>query len=436
MSPHPDLNKLAREMRGPSPLRGSALLLVIISFLISAGTWAYLTEIDDVTRVDGRIVPSADLQVIEATEPGVLQSLNVREGQIVEQDDLLMEFDTTQIDSQLGQEQQRAYGLMARAQRLQAEIDGAELQFDAQLIRGAPTVVQSETALYQGRQAELQDEIAVLERQRQQKHREYEEGLVDQVTADETLRVLAEERAIMAPLVEKQMEPATTLLTLRRSEAEWRGRKVRAEAVSSRLNTGLDEIDDRIRATRSRFRSAALTDLALATAELAALQPVLPALRDRASRARIRSPIRGIVNRIHRSTLGGLARSGEELIEIVPLDDTLLVEAYVRPEDIAFLHAGQPVKVKITAYDFARYGGLDGEIIRIGADTITRSERNDEEVFVVEIRTSNTMLDARGIAVEIIPGMIAEVDILSGRKSVMDYVLQPVVKIKNRALRE
>lgn len=436
MSRHPDLDALARELCGRSPLRGSILLLVILTCLLAAGIWAYLTELDDVTRVDGRIVPSADVQVIEATEPGVLQSVHVREGQVVEKNALLLELDATQIDSQLSQEQQRAFGLMARIQRLQAEIDGSELTFDARLIDGAPTVVRSETALFQGRQAELRAEIAILERQRQQRHREYEEGLVDQVTADETLKVLAEERAIMAPLVERQMEPATTLLTLRRSEAEWKGRKVRAEAVTNRLKTGLNEIDDRIRATRSRFRSAALTDLALATAELAALQPALPALRDRALRALVRSPVRGIVNRIHRTTIGGLARSGEELIEIVPLDDTLLVEAFVRPEDIAFLHAGQPVKVKITAYDFARYGGLDGEIIRIGADTITRSERNDEEVFVVEIRTSNTMLDASGVAVEIIPGMIAEVDILAGRKSVLDYLVQPVVKIKDQALRE
>ncbi len=436
MSQHPDLAQLAREMRGRSPLRGSLLLIVILACLLAAGTWAYLTELDDVTRVDGRIVPSGDLQMIEATEPGVLQALHVREGEVVETGTLLMELDTTQIESQLSQEQQRAYGLMARVQRLQAEIEGTDLRFDAKLITGAPNVVKSETALYQGRQAELSAEVAILERQRQQKHQEYEEGLVDQVTADATLKVLAEERAIMAPLVEQRMEPATTLLTLRRSEAEWQGRKVRAEAATSRLKTGLDEIDDRIKATRSRFRTAALTDLALATAELAALEPALPALRDRASRAQVRSPVRGIVNRIHRTTIGGLARSGEDLIEIVPLDDSLLVEAYVRPEDIAFLHAGQPVKVKITAYDFARYGGLDGEILRIGADTITRSERNDEEVFVVEIRTSSTMLDAQGIAVEIIPGMIAEVDILSGKKSVLDYILQPVVKIKDQALRE
>lgn len=436
MSRHPDLDTLAREMRGRMPLRGSLLLIAILACLGSAVLWAAYTELDDVVRANGRIVPSADVQVIEATEPGVLQALHVREGQVVDQGTLLMELDATQIASELSQEQQRAFGLMTRAQRLKAEIYGGDLHFDETLIRGAPDVVRSETALFQGRQTELAAEIAILSRQREQRQREYEEGLVDQVTAVETLSVLAEERAIMAPLVEQRMEPATTLLALRRSEAEWQGRKIRAEAVIRRLQTGLDEVDDRISAARSRFRSAALTDLALVTAELAAVQPALPALRDRAARAQIRAPVRGIVNRIHRTTIGGLARGGEELIEIVPLDDSLLVEAYVQPQDIAFLHAGQNVKVKITAYDFARYGSLDGEIIRIGADTITRSERSEEEVFVVEIRTSNTILDAGGVAVEIIPGMIAEVDILSGRKSVLDYLIQPVVKVKDQALRE
>jgi adhesin transport system membrane fusion protein len=417
-------------------MRGSLLLIVILCCLITAGLWAHYTELDDVVRADGRIVPSGDIQLIEAAEPGVLLDVLVREGQVVEAGTLLMEFDASQIDSELSQEQQRAFGLMARAQRLQAEIDGLDLQFAKVLIQGAPEVVQSESALYQGRQTELGAEIAILERQRQQRQQEYEEGLVDQIMAQETLAVLAEERAIMAPLVEQRMEPATTLLTLRRSEAEWRGRKVRAEAVITRLRSGLDEIDDRIGSVRSRFRSAALTDLAMVTAELAALEPVLPALRNRAERAQVRTPVRGVVNRIYKSTTGGLARSGEELIEIVPLDDTLLVEAYVRPEDIGFLHAGQRVKVKITAYDFARYGGLRGEIIRIGANTIARSDRSEEEVFVVEIRTENTMLDAKGIAVEIIPGMIAEVDILSGRKTVLEYLIQPVLKIKDQALRE
>lgn len=437
MSRHRDLHALAREMRGRSPVRGSLLLFAILAFLLAAGAWAAMTEIDDVTRVDGRIVPSGDVQVIEAAETGVLQALHVSEGEIVEEGTLLMELDGVLLTSQRDQEQQRAFGLMARIERLQAEIDGAaELIFSKDLIARAPDVIRSEAALFHGRLAELAAEIEILENQRNQRRREFEEGLADREIAAETLAVLSEERALIEPLVNRGVEPATSLLSLRRTEAEWRGRMVRAEAAIGRLGTALEEIDERIAAERSRYRAAALTDLALATAELAALRPALPALESRAERARIRAPVRGVVNRLHRVTLGSTARAGEELIEIVPLDDSLLVEAYVRPADIAFLYPGQPVRVKITAYDFSRYGSLEGEIVRIGADTITRSERDDEQVFVVEIRTTDTILDADGVAVEIMPGMVAEVDILAGRKTVADYLLQPVIRVRDRAFRE
>lgn len=436
MARNRELDALAQEMRGRSPLRGSLLLLIILLFLVSAVVWAAKTELDDVTRADGRIVPTGDIQVIQAAEPGVLLAVYVTEGQLVEAGTVLMELDGAALTSQLNQEQQRAFGLMARIERLKTEIDGSTLKFSGELMQSAADVVRSETALYTGRRTELQDEVDVLEQRRHQRRQDYQEGLVDIETARETLAVLAEERAMMAPLVERGIEPGTTLLSMRRTEAEWNGRAIRAKAALERLQSGLDEIDTQIVAQRSRYRAAALTDLALATAELAALKPTLPALESRAARAQLRSPVRGIVNRIHRSTIGGTARSGEELIEIVPLDDALLVEAYVRPADIAFLYPGQPVKVKITAYDFSRYGSLDGEITRIGADAVTRSTRNDEEVFVIGIRTKGNMLDAAGVKVEIIPGMIAQVDILSGRKTVLDYLIRPVVRVKERALRE
>lgn len=431
-----DLDQLAREMRGSSPFRGSLLLGVILLFLIVAGIWASITEIDDVTRAEGRIVPSRDIQVIQATEPGVLQALHVIEGEVVDVGAVLMELDGIQLASQLDQEQQRAYGLMARIQRLQAEIDSIDLEFPDVLIRQAAAVVRSETALYHGRLAELQAEIDILERQRGQRRQELEEGRVDRLTAEETLALLDEEMTMISPLVERGLEPETTLLEMRRRESEWRGRSTRAQAALTRLQSGLDEIDDQIAARRSRYRAAALSDLALATAELAALEPSLPALASRADRSVIRAPVRGVVNRIHRSTLGGLARAGEDLIEIVPLDDSLLVEAYVRPADIAFIYPGQPVKVKITAYDFSRYGSLNGEIVRIGADAVTRSERDPEEFFIVYVRTDDAFLDADGTAVEIIPGMVAEIDILAGRKTVLEYLTRPVVRVRDRALRE
>lgn len=436
MARRADLDTLAREMQGRQPWRGSLLLGVILLFFLTAGVWAARTEIDDVTRAEGRIVPSSDIQMIQATEPGVLLAVHVVEGDIVEDGQILMELDGMQLSSALDQEQQRAYGLMARITRLQAEIDRVALRFPDTLIQQAAAVVASESALYHARQDELASEIDIMERQRRQREEQFAEAQVDLANARDTLEIITEERAMMEPLVRRRVEPETTLLEIRRRESEWRGRELRAQASLARLQEGLEEIDDQIRALRARHRSAALADLSLATAELAALEPSLPALRDRAERAALRAPMRGVVNRIHRRTLGSLARPGEDLIEIVPLDDTLLVEGFVRPADIAFVYPGQPVKVKITAYDFSRYGSLDGEITRIGADAVTRSERDPEEFFMVHIRTEDNFLDADGVVVEVMPGMVAEVDILAGRKTVLQYLTTPVVRVKDRAFRE
>lgn len=431
-----DLDSLSRELRGGSMIRSSLLLFVILGCLIAAGVWAAVTEIDDVTRGDGRIVPSRSVQVVQAAETGVLQALHVAAGEVVDEGALLMELDRTMLASQLDQERQRAAGLMARIARLQAEIDGVEaLVFAPELVQATPQVVRSELALFAARRTELQAEIDVLERQRSQRRQEYEEGLVDAETASATLGIIEEEIAIIAPLVERRVEPETTMLGLRRNLAEWRGREVRARAGLLRLEAALDEIDDRIAALRSRGRAEALSQLSIATAELAELETRLPALAQRVTRSELRAPVRGVVNQINLTTLGGVAQAGEPLIEIVPLDDSLLVEAYLRPADIAFLYPGQPVRVKITAYDFSRYGGIEGEITRIGADAVQRPDR-EGPVFVVQVRTSTNILDADGAAVEIIPGMVAEVDILSGRRTVLDYLTQPIVRVKDRALRD
>ncbi len=431
-----DFDRLYRDMRGKSPLRASLLLLLIIAFLLSAGVWAWNTELDDVTRGDGRIVPTGNIQIIQAAETGVLQALHVREGEVVEQDDLLMELDRTIVASQLDQEQQRAAALRARILRLQTFIDGKDaLIFPDQIVQHTPEVAKSETALFMARQREIADEIQVYERQRSQRQQEYEEGQVDAQTARETLALVDEEIEILRPLVERRVEPEIRLLGLRRSRAEWSGRVVRAKAALVRLRAALEEVDDRIRAYRARTEAEALSELAIATAELAELETRLPALQERVARSDLRASMRGIVNQIHLTTLGGLAKAGDPLIEIVPLDDTVLVEAYIRPSDIAFLYPGQPVRVKITAYDFTRYGALNGEIIRIGADAVTREDR-DEQAFVVQIRTSTNILDADGAALEVVPGMVAQVDILAGKKTIAEYLKKPIVRVRERAFQE
>ncbi len=431
-----DLDALAREMRGRTPLRASLLLFVIVGVVVSALLWAGLTEIDDVTRAPGKVVPAADVQRIQATEDGIIRRVFVEEGAVVEAGTPLLELDALVQTSQLDREVQRALALQARIERLSAEIDARPLAFPPALDRDAPELTASERALHAGRAADLAAQIAVLDRQRQQRLQEKDAARIELETAQRSMAITAEERDLLAPLVERGIEPRTTLLSLRQREEDLTGRIAGAQSALARLDSALLEVEDSIAATRSRFRAESLRELADATSELATLRPALPALESLAARAVLRAPVKGVVNRLHRRTLGGAVRAGEDVAEVVPLDDRLLIEAYVAPQDIAFLRTGQPVRVKITAYDFTRYGMLDGEILRIGANAIRRDERDEAEVFVITVRTEGAIVDADGAQVQILPGMTAEVDVLAGKRRVIDYLLQPLERVRARAFQD
>ena len=436
MTAQRDLNRLVTEMKGRTSLGASALLITICAIIGGVLFWAWITEIDDVTRAPGRVVPAGDVQQVQAVEEGVIRAVLVEEGARVKAGDALVELDGLVQTSQLDREVQRAIALEARIERLSAEIDGRPPVFSAEIEASAPELVVSERALYAGRAAALSSEIRVLGRRLDQRRQEQLQARTEIDSATRTRAILAEERAIIAPLVERRVEPQTTLLTLRRQEEEIDGRIAAAQASLARLQTAMAEEVDTIDATRSKFAAEALAELSDATAELAALRPSLPALKSMAARAVLRAPVAGIVNRLYRRTIGGAVRAGEMVAEIVPIDDALLVEAYVMPQDIAFLRPDQPVRVKLTAYDFTRYGALEGRILRIGADAVRRSDRDEAEVYVIVVRTQGALHDADGAQVRIIPGMIAEIDILAGRRRVIDYLLQPLERVRARAFRE
>ncbi len=426
---------LAREIRGGNPVRASLLLLLILAFLAIAGVWAARTELDVVTRGDGRVVPSGDVQIVQASEAGVLAALHVREGDLVAAGDPLLTLDDTQIESQLGETRRRALSLELRIARLRAEIESRPFAPDAATYDELGNLVASEIALYAARRAALADEIAVLRRQGRQREEEIAAAAARAEAAAEAIRLIDEEIALIAPLVEDGVEPATTLLGLRGRRAEAAGRESAARAELAATRAAAAEIEDRVLSARSAARAGALEDLARAEAELAEVLTRLPALENRLTRAVLTAPVRGVVNRLNLNTIGGLARAGDPLLEIVPIGDDLLIEAYLKPADIAFLRPGQAARVSITAYDPSRYGALDGEILRIGADAVTRPDR-DERAFVVEIATAGVLRDADGQPVEILPGMVAGVDILAGRRTVLAYLMAPVVRTRDRALRE
>lgn len=430
-----DFEHFVRHGRAKRPIGSSLLLLTIIGFLLIGFLWAYLTEVDEVTRGQGKVVPSRSLQVVESLEGGVVTEINVRRGDTVAQGDTLMALSGGTLEGDYEESLQRLRSLQLRLQRLEAEINQTPLALDDALSQGAPSVAASETRLFHGRQLELSAELQVLEQQGYQRSQEKAELEAALSTARSGVQLAERELAIIQPLAQRGIEPETSLLRVRQSLNELRGEVARQQSAVARAESSIAEIEDRKAAARNAFEADALAQLAEATSQVAELQKTLPGRADQVARTTIRSPVAGVVNQVHISTVGGVAGSGEPLVEVVPADDALVVEAHIRPSDIAFLYPGQPVKVKLTAYDFARYGGLDGELVTIAADAVQMPE-SGELMYPVEVRTDGYLYDADNEPLTIIPGMVAEIDILSGKRSVLDYLMEPVVKVRDRALRD
>lgn len=431
----PDFKAISRELNGRSAVSGSGLLLIVLALLIALVVWAAHTEIDDVTRAQARIVPSGELQVVQAAETGQITALLVGEGQSVAEGQPLMRLDPTQLRAQYDEARNQADALRARIARLEAELSGDDPAFPEDLQTSAPRLISAERALFLGNLARLADEHALIDSQRRILDRAADRARAEADLARTSRALLDEEITLIQPLVERQIEPELTLISLRREAAEQDGRIALAEAESARIEAERADLDEQERAMQSRFRAEALDRLAASVSDLGVLEQRLPALSARTERTELVAPLDGVVNRVMVTTLGGVVSQGQALIEIVPDGAGRRVEAYVSPADIAFLRPDQPVKIRLTAYDAARYGALDGHITRIGADAVEAPE-GDAQVFVVEVSYEGQLTDADGRALEVIPGMVAEVDILSEKKTVLDYLTRPVIRVKDRAFRD
>lgn len=432
-----DLNAaIIRQINGrKSIFSGWALLSVIGLFLACMISWAAVAEVDEVTRGSGKIIPSQDLQKVQTMHGGMIKDMLVHEGQRVQRGDLLLVLDTTASQSEYNQLEQKKFALQAQIERLTAEIKGADLAFSPGLAESAPAVTLTQQRLFEGRRSELASELAVLEQQKRQKIKEMSEAQSEFDTATKGLVFSQSEISMIQPLVERGIEPKLSLIQLQRTHAELQGKQQTAKIRIERLTLALAEIAERFKTMHETFRKEALQELSKATAELAELEQSLPAYASKVERSEIRSPVDGIVNQILKTTIGGVAQPGESLVEIVPVDDDFLVEAHIKPADIGFLHPGQRVKVKLTAYDFARYGSLDGELSTIGADAIELPETK-EPVYPVVVRVFSRLTDASGKPLDIVPGMVAEINILTGSKTVLNYFVEPVVKVKKNAFTE
>jgi adhesin transport system membrane fusion protein len=406
----------------------------LVAFFAFGLLWAHFAVVDEVTRGDGKAIPSSKLQKIQNLEGGIVAELFVREGQVVEAGAPLLRLDDTRFASNVGETEADRFALLLRIERLSAEIDGRPLSMPAKAVEAVPHLAASEQALFESRQQQLRDEVAGLEEQLIQRQQELREFASKREQYSRSLGFLRQEIEMSEPLVAQGAMSQVELLRLRRTEAENRGQLDATSLAIPRAESAIKEVQRKIDETRGRFRSDALTELNEARTELSKIQATGKALEDRVNRTLVTSPVRGIVKQLLVNTIGGVIQPGSDLVEIVPLDDSLLVEARIRPQDIAFLHPGQKAVVKFTAYDYTIYGGLQGKLEQIGADTITDEEGNS--FYLIQLRTDKSHLGTEERPLLIIPGMVASVDIITGKKSVLSYLLKPIIRAQSEALRE
>ncbi|MCR6735141.1 MAG: HlyD family type I secretion periplasmic adaptor subunit [Afipia sp.] len=403
--------RAAAELKTP---RTSRILLAASLALILVGLiWAHFAVLDEVKRGNGRVVSSRQIQVVQSLEGGIVLDIAVQEGAIVKQGQVLMQIDDTKFSADLGEVRERRAANAARVARLEAEVQGRDKPvFSDELLRIAPQIVETERNVFAARVKKVSQDIDVLAQQ--------ETRLTD------SLKLLNREVELTQNLYAQKVVPEIEMLRLQRQASEMRGQ--------------LAETQSRITNIKTAFRSQAEEDLAKSRGDLAVLEETTKSAQDRVRRADLKSPVNGIINKLNVTTVGAVVQPGANLMDIVPLDDSLLVEGRIRPQDIAFIRPTQDAVVKITAYDSSVYGSLKGKVERISADTIAddKPERGEkgETFYRVMVRTDKNYLGTAERPLPIIPGMVATVEVLTGEKSVLDYMIKPARMLRDEALRE
>ena len=419
-------------------VRGEQLLVWVMLLTVAAFfTWAYFAVLDEVVRGSGKVIPSSQVQVVQNLEGGIIEEIRVAEGDLVEAGQVLLTIDDTRFDSSLQESRVRSLSLKAKGLRLQAEAEGQDTlpAFPEEITGTLPQLYEQERRLFAERRSEIEASRRVLNEQLVQKRQAIAELSARSDRLAGSLNLTDQELKVTRPLRDQGAVSAVEVLRLQRQVNDLKGELDETRLMIPRAEAELAEVEQRQLELDAGFRKEARAELNEVTAELNAMDASNVALEDRVRRTQVRSPIRGVVKSLPVRTVGGVVQPGMELAEIVPVGDSLLVEAKVLPRDIAFLRPGLPAKVKLTAYDFAIYGGLEAQVEHISADTFVE-EKNGEPYYLVRVRTREPTLVKGHRSLSIIPGMTAEVDILVGEKSVLSYLLKPVLRARENAMRE
>lgn len=416
-----------QQAKGSRILLWSSLLCVLVLLI-----WASLGYIDEVVRGQGKVVPSRQVQVVQSLDGGVVEEILVRPGQRVDAGQVLLRLDPTRSTASLGENKAETLALKAKAARLEALATGEPFKAPDDVLKQAPNVVEMERRVWESKTQELQTAISIARDQFNQRQQELRETMANRDQAASSCSLTSEELRVTKPLLSSGAVSEVDLLRLQRDVARFCGEAKAAGAQIGRIQAAIQEAERKVQESELNARNLARVELSETRGKLSSLEQGQLALQDRVKLAEVRSPVRGTVNNLMANTVGGVVQPGKDILDIVPMDDTLLLEVQINPKDIGFLHFGQKAEVKFTAYDFAIYGGLAGKVEQIGANTITDEKGNS--FYIVKVRTDRAHVgdDSRPI----IPGMQAEVHILTGQRTLMQYLLKPILRAKANAFTE
>ena len=413
------------------PIRTRAMLYTVVAVVVLLFLWSAFAEIDEVTRGQGQVIPSRQVQVMQSLDGGVVTEIHVTEGEVVQRGQLLVSLDATRFVSNLRESQAELLALQAKAQRLKAVADDLEFEPSPELLDSAPDLVEQERALFLSSREELTALKAIAEQQLIQRQQELVEITSRNEEATKAYQLANRELVVTRPLMASGAVSEVELLRLEREVSSLRGERDQSAAQLLAVKSAIDEATQKRDQVELDFKNRIREELSTTAARLSALQESELGLSDRVRMTEVRSQVHGTIKRLYFNTIGGVVSPGQEVVEIVPLDDSLLLEARIKPQDIAFLGPNQEAMVKFTAYDFVVYGGLKAVVEHIGVDT--EMDEDGNPYYPIRVRTLQASL---GEDMPIIPGMVAEVDILTGKKTILAYLMKPVSRAKQYALTE
>jgi len=428
------MHSLSAAVLEVAPTRLRIVLYFWVVAIVVFLTWANFAEIDEIARGKGEVIPSGENQMIQNLEGGIVEEILVQEGESVKKGQVLIKIDNQKSISSYSSNEIKAEALRAQILRLKAESAGQKFIVPPDLKKRLAQFIDNEKSLYNTNKQQLNSRLNALREKLAQKKQELAEAYSQRDHLESSYSMISREVRMTKPMVAKGVRSRIDFLKLRREANDIASKYDASKKSIPRLKSAIKEVQSNIKETKLNFQSEAKTQMNKAVAELKSLQVTSTALEDQVTRTVVKSPMKGVVQKLYVHTVGGVIKPGEDILEIVPSDETLLVQVKIKPKDIAFIYLGQRAIVKFTAYDFSIYGGLEGKVVLISPDS-TKDEKGNV-FYEVRIKTDKNYIGRHGKKLKIIPGMITSVDIITGKKSVLDYILKPILKTKQYTFTE